>query len=455
MSKGKSLVLGLSMSKLGYHHAAWRHPETPPDGIVRLEHYIRTAQTAERGKFHIAFLADGLSMKTEDAPKGSLERIDVMQIEPIVILSALAAVTEKIGLIATASTTYNEPYHIARRFASLDHMSGGRAGWNVVTSWADSESQNFGQDRSSDPALRYERAEEFLDVVEGLWNTWADDAFVYDQAAGQFFDPEKLHILHHKGKHFSVRGPLNMPRPPQGYPVIVSAGASEQGLELAARRANVVYAVSQTLEEAQAFYKAVKSRMPKYGRDPDDAKIMPGLLPVVGSTEEEARRKFTEVQGMLDPLVGLNLLYGLMGDLSGYPLDGPVPELDLSTRGRGRHMLNLARRENLTIRQLYERVAAGRGHRTIVGTPEQIADHMEEWLNNGAADGFNILPLHLPGSLDDFVDMVVPELQRRGLYHTEYQGNTLRENLGVKRPPRQIRTAPSLGIADKNAAQHS
>lgn len=433
----RQIKLGVSMIGLGYHPAAWRHPETPPGGNMELSHYVRVTQAAERGLFDMAFLADGVGIRAYDEPPGSLSRMhNNVHFEPTTLLSALAMVTTRVGLVATASTTYNEPYHVARKFASLDHISAGRAGWNVVTSRTDMEAQNFNLPESPSYDDRYERAIEFVEVVRGLWDSWDDDAFIRDQASGVNYDPAKLRILDHKGKHFSVRGPLNVARTPQGHPVIVQAGASDQGRELAAATADVIYAASQTIEEAQAYYASVKDRMPKYGRAPDQLKIMPGLLAIVGRTEQEAHDKHDRLQALIDPLVGLSQLAGSMGDLRGYPLDGPVPLLpEWRMRSRGQLMYDRALRDGLTIRQLYMAIAAGNGHRQMIGTPAMIVDHMQDWFENGAADGFNVLATHMPGGLEDFVDMVVPELQRRGLYRTAYEGATLRENLGLARPP--------------------
>ncbi len=421
------------MIGLGYHLANWRHPQAPADGNMSLQHAIRVIQTAERGLFDMGFLADGVGIRFHDEPKGALNRTAKnVQFEPLTLLSALAMVTKNVGLVATASTTYNEPYHVARKFASLDHISGGRAGWNVVTSVTDMEARNFNRDAAPATDLRYDRAAEFVQVVRGLWDSWEDDAFVRDKASGINYDPAKLHVLNHNGPHFKVAGPLNVQRTPQGAPVIVQAGASEQGRELAAATADVVYAAAQTLEAAQAYYASVKGRMAKYGRHRDELKIMPGLMAIPGKTRQEAQDRYDILQELVDPLVGLGALSNYLGDLSGYPLDGPVPEPPKRRmHSRAGIFLDIARRNNFTIRQLYLSIAGGNGHRTVIGTPADIADAMEEWFHNEAADGFNILPPWLPGGLEDVVDMVVPELQRRGLYRTAYEGKTLRENLGI------------------------
>ncbi|WP_260987610.1 LLM class flavin-dependent oxidoreductase [Roseomonas gilardii] len=420
------------MAGLGYHPAAWRHPQTPADGNMRLEHFVGMAQLAERGLFDMVFLADGVGVRNYDEPAGALQRqSNNVHFEPMTLLSALAMVTRHVGLVATASTTWNEPYHVARKFASLDHISGGRAGWNVVTSHTEMEAWNFGASQIPPSETRYERAAEFVDVVRGLWDSWDGDAFLRDKESGINYDPSGLHVLNHRGRHFAVRGPLNVARTPQGQPVVVQAGASERGRELAAATAEVVYVAAPTRGEARSYYADVKGRMARYGRRPDDLKIMPGLMAIVGRTRQEARDKHEELQSLIDPVVGLSQLAFSIGDLSGYPLDGPVPRLPAWRQSRGQLMYDMAQRENLTIRQLYLAIAAGNGHCQVIGTPADVADHMQDWMEAEAADGFNILPAHVPTGLQDVVDLVVPELQRRSLYRTHYEGNTLRENLGI------------------------
>ncbi|MHB1217215.1 MAG: LLM class flavin-dependent oxidoreductase [Alphaproteobacteria bacterium] len=432
----KMMRLGMSIRGLGYHPAAWRHPDVPADGTLRFEHYVRSAQSAERGKCDMIFFADGIGIRERDAPRGSLARsgYEIVEMEPMTLLPALAVVTKHIGLVTTASTTYNEPYHIARKFATLDLISNGRAGWNMVTSWSEAEAKNFNREEHLDYDTRYERAVEFVEVVKGLWDGWEKDAFLFDKNTGQFYDEGKAHVLNHKGKHFSVRGPLNVGGMPQGHPVLVQAGASDQGREIAAETADVVYAVHHTIGQAQAYYADVKRRMAKYGREMDDLKILPALRPVVGHTAAEAQAKFDQLQDLLDPLVGLARLHSTFGDLSGYPIDGPVP-LDAlgpqEVRSMSQTLLKRVREEKPTIRQLYKEVA-GMGGFGLIGTASQIADVMVEWLEKEACDGFNITPTHLPGGSDDFVDMVIPELQRRGVFRKEYEGKTLRENLGLK-----------------------
>jgi len=440
----KQMRIGMSLRGHGYHLAAWRHPDVPAHASVCLDHYVRTAQAAERGKCDLIFFADGLGVRERDVPRGALARQgrDIIDLDPLTLLPALAMVTQHIGLVTTASTTYNEPYHIARKFASLDLLSHGRAGWNVVTSWSEAEAQNFNRAQHVDYATRYERARAFVDVVKGLWDSWDDDAFPYDKASGQFYDESKRHVLNHQGPYFSVRGPLNVAPAPQRHPVLVEAGASEAGRELAAATADVVYCLPDTLEAARAYYVDVKGRMTQYGRAPDDLKILPGLRPTLGHTTEEADAKFQELQALLHPLVALSALSSAFGDLSGYPLDSPVPlercgpqELrSMSERLRAR-----VRRDQPTIRQLSRQVAGMGSGFTVIGTPDEVANVMQAWFEQGACDGFNITPPCLPGGCEDFVEMVIPVLQRRGLFRTAYEGTTLRENLGL--PPAVSRYA--------------
>ncbi|MHB0766140.1 LLM class flavin-dependent oxidoreductase [Stutzerimonas sp. NM35] len=438
----RQLSLNAFLMATGHHIAAWRHPDVPTGAEVDFKEYLKVARLAEAAKFDAVFVADGVAV---NFGSGSLEaaarNARASFLEPFTLLSALAAVTERIGLIGTVSTSFNEPYHLARKFASLDWISKGRAGWNQVTSNTLAEAQNFNRDEHLEHALRYERAGEFLDVVKGLWDSWEDDAFVHDKASGQFFAPAKLHPLNHQGKHFQVKGPLNVARSPQGYPVLVQAGSSEAGKEIAARTAEAIFTAHQSLESAQAFYADVKARLAKYGRRPEELKILPGILAIVGRTEEEAQAKYQQLQELIHPQVGLSLLSGMIGaDLSGYDLDGPVPQdLPETNGGKSRQalLLDVAERENLSIRELYLRIAGARGHWTVVGTPTQIADQIQLWFENGAADGFNVMPPWLPGGLEDFIELVVPELRRRGLFRSEYAGTTLREHFGLARPDNQ------------------
>ncbi|MDO9712648.1 LLM class flavin-dependent oxidoreductase [Paracraurococcus lichenis] len=432
----RQIKLGLSMRYLGYHAGAWRHPEVDPEGASKLSHFVRIARTAEAAKLDMVFLADGIGIRTKDEPPGALCRsAQTAEMEPLTLLSALSAVTSHIGLVATASTTYNEPFHIARKWASLDHLSGGRAGWNIVTSWSDAEARNFNRDEHLDYATRYERAAEFVEVVKGLWDSWDEDALVNDKQTGIFFDPAKLHALNHVGKHFKVKGPLSVKRTPQGRPILVQAGASDQGIDIAAESADVVYSVSQDMEQGRAYYAKLKGRLARHGRSPDELLIMPGITHFIGATRQEAQDKYEKLNALVDPILGLSYLYGQMGDLSGYDVDGPVPEPNNpQVRSIAKGLLELAHRENLTIRQLYTTIAAGFGTRLVIGTPQDVVDDMEAWVEAGAADGFNLCPPYLPGGMDDFIQLALPELRRRGMFRTEYEGKTLRESLGLRKP---------------------
>lgn len=437
MRKDRQIKLGAFLMTDGHHIAAWRHHRAPANAQVRIDHFLRLARIAEAAKLDAIFLSDSLGVRDTNIASVSRTSRNV-GFEPLTLLSALSVVTHHIGLIGTASTSFNEPFNIARAFASLDLMSGGRAGWNLVTSSGDEEARNFNHESNLPHAERYARAREFLEVVKGLWNSWEDDAFVRDRVSGTFFDPDKLHVLHHRGPHFRVDGPLNVARSPQGHPVIVQAGASEDGRDLAGASAEVIFAAHRTLAEARAFYADVKTRATNAGRDPDHVKIMPGVFPVIGRTEAEAREKFEELQSLIQPQVGLQLLSTVMGvpDLSGYDIDGPLPDLPETNgpKSRQRLLVEAARRDRLTIRQLYLSIAGARGHWQVVGTPEQIADALEERFLKEGADGFNIMAPHLPGGLEDFIDEVLPILRRRGLFRKEYEGTTLRENLGLPFP---------------------
>lgn len=435
----RRLHLGAFMRPVSIHTGAWRYPGAYPDANFNFAHLKRFAQKLEVGKFDAFFMADHLAVL--NMPMEALKRsATVTSFEPMTLLSALAAVTDNIGLIATGSTTYDLPYHVARRFASLDHISGGRAGWNVVTTSNPDASLNFGEEEHLEHDQRYRRAREFYDVVTGLWDSWADDAFLRDVEAGIFFDPQKLHVLDHKGQYYKVRGPLNIGRPVQGWPVIVQAGASEAGRQLAAETAEAIFAAVRTLAEGQAFYSDIKGRMRKLGRNPDHMKVLPGCLVVVGDTDDEARRK----RALLDSgvheesaIASLSISLGI--DASKFDLDGPLPEIpetNASQSGRAR-AVRLAEEEGLTVRQLAQRFGGFSGL-AMVGTPQTIADNMEEWLMERGCDGFNVMFPYLPEGLDDFVDRVVPELQRRGIFRTEYEGVTLRENLGLPRPGNQF-----------------
>jgi len=441
-NQNREMKLGAFFMIPGHHVAAWRHPRAEAEHVMNFEFIKKLAQTAERGKFDMLFLADGYAVRAKN--QTVLGQTVNTMFEPFTLLSALSSVTKNIGLVGTVSTTYNEPFNVARKFASLDHLSNGRAGWNVVTSNTEEEAHNFNLDQHLLHSKRYQRAEEFVDVVTQLWDSWEDEALLIDKESAQFADGSKIHAINHKGEWFSVQGPLNIARPVQGHPVVVQAGSSEAGKELAARTAEVIFTAWQTIEEAQTFYADVKGRMSKYGRSPDELKIMPGIFPVIGQTENEAELQKRLLEEIIPEESGVSLLSSMISvDLSRYPVDGPLPDLpDLEqiNGGKSRFKLlkDLAERENLTIRQLYQRIAGARGHREVKGTPSEIADHMQEWFENGAADGFNIMPPYLPGGLEDFVDQVIPVLQKRGLFRTEYAGGTLRENLGLKRPENTI-----------------
>lgn len=436
MSKLRQMRLGAFMRPVSIHTAAWRYPGGLPDANFNFTHLKRFAQKLEQGKFDAFFMADHLAVL--NMPMEALKRsATVTSFDPPTLLPALAVVTERLGLIATASTTFDQPYHVARRFAALDHLSGGRAGWNVVTTSNPDAALNFGLEDHVEHGERYKRGREFVDVVTGLWDSWADDAFIRDVESGIYFDPEKMHVLSHKGPYFSVRGPLNVARPIQGWPVIVQAGASEAGRQLAAETAEVIFAAPGNLAGGKSFYADVKGRMDRLGRPRDHLKILPGALVVVGDTVEEARAKRARLDSLVhyeSAIASLSIALG--HDASKFDPDGPlpdIPETNASKSGRER-AIALARRENLTVRQLAQRFGGYAGL-SFVGTPKTIADEMEQWIAEDASDGFNIMFPHLPAGLDDFVDRVVPELQRRGLFRREYEGRTLRENLGLPRPP--------------------
>lgn len=439
MTTGSQMILGAFFNPTGHHVASWRHAQGCADAGINFAHYADIARTAERGKFHLIFLADNVGVR--DAKMEALSRSAqyIANFEPLTLLAALSAVTTRIGLVATASTSYNEPYHVARKFASIDHLSDGRAGWNIVTSTLRSEAQNFGRDDHMDHAERYRRAREFTQIVLGLWDSWDDDAFVRDKDSGLFFDPAKLHTLAHKGEFFKVSGPLNVPRSPQGHPLLVQAGASDDGKDFAAEFAEVIFTNFLSADAGRAYSLDLRARVQARGRQGDQVKILPGLSPVVGVDKAEAEVKFAHLQSLIDPVVGREMLSTVLGgiDLSPYDLDGPLPDLEPPRnviQSAFDNWTKLARDEGLTIRELSQRAAGARGKSVIRGGPGEIADVMEEWFTNGACDGFNIMPPYLPGALDDFVDLVVPELQRRGLFHTDYEGHSLRESLSLGRP---------------------
>ncbi|ABE36043.1 FMN-dependent oxidoreductase, nitrilotriacetate monooxygenase family protein [Paraburkholderia xenovorans LB400] len=431
----RQLRLGAFMRPATIHTGAWRYPGAYPDANFNFAHLKRFAQTLERGRFDAFFMADHLAVL--NMPVDALKHSHtVTSFEPLTLLPALAAVTEKLGLIATASTTFDAPYHVARRFASLDHISGGRAGWNLVTTSNPDAALNFGLEEHVEHDERYRRAREFFDVVTGLWDSWADDAFIRDTETGTFFDPQKLHVLNYKSANFSVRGPLNIARPVQGWPVIVQAGSSEAGRQIAAETAEVVFTAQSSLADGKRFYADVKGRMEALGRPRDHMKVLPAAFIVVGDTLEQAR----ETRARLDTFVHYesgtaSLSIALGHDISGFDPDGPlpaIPETNASRTARQR-VVEWAQRDGLTIRQLAQRIGGYSGLE-MVGTPAMIADQMEQWLTEEGSDGFNVMFSHLPAGLDDFVDKVIPELQARGIFRREYEGATLRENLGLPRP---------------------
>ncbi len=437
--RSRYLRLGAFMRPITIHTGAWRYPGARADANFDVQEIIRLAKKLEEGRFDAFFMADHLAVL--NMPMEALKRSGtVTSFEPMTLLSALSMVTDHLGLVATGSTTYDVPYHVARRFSSLDHLSGGRAGWNVVTTSNPDASKNFGIDDQMDHAERYRRAREFVDVVTGLSDSWEDDVFIRDQEGGIFFDPEKLHVLDHKGPHLSVRGPLNIGRPIQGWPVIVQAGSSEAGRQLAAETAEAVFTSHRDLDAAQRFYTDIKQRMIHCGRDPEGLKVLPACMVIVGDDLDEAKR----VRAKLDSLVHLesavaSLSIALGTDARKFDLDGPLPEIPESNESKSSRdgAVALAARENLTVRQLAQRLGGFSGH-AILGAPEAIADEMEEWLDSAACDGFTVMFPYQPGGLEAFVDRVVPELQRRGIYRREYEGRTLRENMGLPRPENQF-----------------
>ncbi|GKS14163.1 monooxygenase [Paenibacillus chitinolyticus] len=427
------LHLGAFIYYAGHHHAGWRHPKSGVEGMYDFDLYRSIAETAERGKFDMIFFADLLYVQHVDMAASGM-------LDPITLLSALAAVTKRIGLTATVSTTYNHPYNVARKFASLDYISKGRAGWNIVTSQLDIEAHNYGLPKHPDHALRYEMAEEFVEAVTRLWDSWDDDALVLDREAGMYADPGKVKAVDYRGKWFSSKGPLNVPRPPQGNPVLIQAGSSPQGQEFASRYGEVIFTAQQSLEAAKAFYAAVNGRLSGAGRKPGSLKIMPGISPILGSTVEEARRKERELTDLIPTELAITALSGMVShDLSAYPPDGPLPDIpdpvekSNGMKSRVQLIMDTARSEGLSIRELGQRILGARGHLQFVGTPEQLADLMEQWFQEKACDGFNVMGPVLPGDLETFTDEVVPILQRRGLFRTEYSGTTLRDHLGLER----------------------
>ena len=425
----------------GQHNSGWRVPDACPGMDMDFAEYVRLAQLAERCRFDNFFFQDtaasgGSNALAKGDPTAATQH-HVVRLDPMSLLPALAAVTTHIGLISTATTTYNEPFHIARKFLTIDHISGGRAGWNLVTSQIEDEAQNFGRDAHVDHAERYDRAMEFFDVVTGLWDSWEEDAVIRDKATGRYFDPDKVHLLNHAGKHFKVRGPLNVARSPQGRPVVAQAGSSEAGKEMAAKGADLVFTAQTTLKDAQEFYGDVKGRMAKYGRRPEHMKILPGLTYIVGRTEADARAKLAELDATITDEAAMRSITRLTGSLNlwDYDLDGPLPELPPSNAAKARQqMLIDLGRTGLSIRQLARKFSQNQGHFQIVGTAKEIADLMEHWFMEGGADGYTVLSSYFSRPFDDFCELVIPELQRRGIFRTEYAGRTLREHLGLPIP---------------------
>jgi FMN-dependent oxidoreductase (nitrilotriacetate monooxygenase family) len=435
---GKMKFAVFLMADSNYHIAGWRHPDAYVDAGSNIQRWIEFAKTLERGKLDMLFVADVIGVPGVHNPESLRYASTVDKFEPFTLLAALSSVTHRLGLVATSATAYNEPYNVARTLASLDHLTGGRAGWNLVTGGSYEDAANFSQPVHAAHGDRYERGEEFVDVVRGLWDSYDHDAFPRDKASGRYVDPAKVHVLNHTGKYFSVKGPLSVGRPPQGYPVIVQAGTSEPARKLSARVADVVFTAQSSIDDAKAFYADVKGRMQQHGRHPDDLKVMPGVAMYIGGSQQEAEDKCEALNALIPIEVAVSRLSRMLGgvDLSGYPLDEPMPEVqgNAARMSTPLNYVRLARRDNLTLRQVAMRSAAGKDHWTLIGTPQTIADELERWFVEKAADGFNLLPPHVPGAINEFVDRVVPELQRRGLFRTDYEGATLRENLGVPFP---------------------
>ncbi|MDB5412472.1 MAG: class flavin-dependent oxidoreductase [Rubritepida sp.] len=455
MSARKHIALATLVQPNGNHLAAWLAPEAQPDAGTDIAWYCRMAQIAERGKFDLFFIADTPAVRTDNLAIWSHAPTFMNQLEPLTLLAAVAGATSRIGLGATASTSFNEPYNVARSFSSLDHISHGRAAWNVVTSASDFAAKNYGHAKLPPHGERYERAQEFVEVVKKLWDCWEEDAFIYDREAKLTFVPEKFHIVAHEGKHFRVNGGLNISPPPQGHPVIIQAGASDTGRELAAETAEIVFGTSATIEGAVEFYRDLKGRMAKYGRDPDHLKILGGITVIVADTQEEAEARNREWMEMLHPAVGvMRVGQDLETDLSDLPLDEPVPE-DRIPKSSNHHQAYFAEiagliREGLTLRQVAMRY--NRSKATFCGSPTQVADVMQSWVDAGACDGFMVTFPVMPTCLADFVDKVVPELQRRGMFREDYTGPTLREHLGIPRPVNQHVASAAKAAAEQETA---
>ena len=443
----RRLALNLFIYPGGHHEAAWRHKDAAPERVLDISYYQELAQRAEAAKFDAVFFADGPALAD------NIRYAARFRVEPITWLTAIAAVTSRIGLIGTASTTYNEPYNLARLFASLDHISGGRAGWNIVTTSAPQAAQNFGLPEHPPHDERYDKAREFLDVITKLWDSWEDDAVINDPVSGIFADADKIHAINHIGRHFRVRGPFNTARSPQGRPVYVQAGSSDDGRGFAAYHAEAIFTAHQTLASAREFYADIKARARAFDRNPEHIRVLPGLSPFIGSTTAEAKRLEEEFNDLIQPEYSLTQLRQMVGiDLSGFDLDGPFPRHLIDTSGprgvasRFQLVIDIVDRERPTIRQLVQRLAGGRGHFVLAGTPEEIDDHIQTWFEGGAADGFNVMPPWLTGGFDAFAEHVVPILRRRGLFREEYEGKTLRDHYGLPRPDSQY-SHPARAIA--------
>lgn len=438
VSKDRKLRLGVFVMTAGHHVAAWRQPDAYRGDT--LAEYAEIARIAEAAKFDLLFAADTLSarIRNRGAAEHSAHNFSTALFEPLTLVSSLSALTKNLGFVATASTTFAEPYNLARIFASADHLSGGQVAWNMVTTADEESALNFGLDQVLAHDERYVRADEYVQLVCDLWDSWADDAIVRDRQSGKWLDLDKLRFHGHQGRYLKVAGPLNVPRPPQGHPVLVQAGSSGPGRDLAARRADVVFTAGTIKQQAVEFYQDLKTRAKAFGRDPDKLLVMPGISPIVGSTEEEAKRRLAELNGGIEIDVAIESLHNFMPDLEirRFPLDEPVPEIGEMTQAqqsRQKLAWEMARRESMTMRELALWFAGTRGHNTIIGSPEQIADRMEDFFQGGC-DGFNVMPMLFPDIFRDFAEQVVPELQRRGLFREEYEGTTLRENLGLPRP---------------------
>lgn len=448
----RKLRFGAFMNVPGCHPTGWRHPDAVPETDLSFRHLADMARIAEHGKLDAMFFQDSAAIPGSsafyDGKRFNVRSGRQTHIEPMSAIAGLAAITTHLGLISTCTTTYNEPYNVARRFLTIDHVSGGRVGWNLVTSQAEDEAMNFGLDAHMDHALRYERAAEFHDVVVGLWDSWEDDAFLRDKASGIWFDRNKMHFLNHRGKYFTVRGPLNVARSPQGRPVIAQAGSSDVGMELAARTADMVFTAQTTIPDGKSFCAAIYDRADRYDRGPDDIRIFPGLMPIVGQSASEAQEKYEQLRELVDDEVGLRGVARLCGglDIYQYPPDGPLPPLPPSNAARARQQMivDMGRR-GMSIRQIGRVLGMSQAHRIAYGTPEQLADDMQAWLEAEACDGFNLLFAHYPKPLEEFVSLAVPELQRRGIFRTEYEGTTLRANLGVPVPRNIFTPGPADG----------